>query len=83
VVNRAFIEIESLHRFELLDVSADEPQAANVLLLSGTLIMPTSFPRTRDLLEKRGFATQVLDMSELQKAEAGVTCCSVIFEDRH
>jgi dimethylargininase len=38
------------------------------------------FPKTCILLEERGFRVRAVDVSELQKAEAGVTCCSVIFE---
>jgi N-dimethylarginine dimethylaminohydrolase len=32
------------------------------------------------LLEKTGYRVLGIDVSELQKAEAGVTCCSVLFE---
>jgi dimethylargininase len=45
------------------------------------VILPTSFPKTRALLEERGFRVRTVDVSELQKAEAGVTCCSLIFAD--
>jgi dimethylargininase len=38
-----------------------------------------SFPKTRALLEERGFCVRTIDLSELQKAEAGVTCTSLIF----
>ena len=38
-----------------------------------------SSPRTADLLESRGLKVKRLGISELQKAEAGVTCLSVIF----
>jgi dimethylargininase len=40
---------------------------------------PASFPKTRALLEQRGFRVRTIDLSELQKAEAGVTCGSLIF----
>ncbi len=80
VVNRSWIDAEPLREFELLDVPEGEPAAANALLVSDLVIMPASFPGTRSLFEKRGFRIQSVDVSELQKAEAGVTCCSVIFE---
>jgi dimethylargininase len=41
--------------------------------------MPASFPRTHELLAHHGYSVQVVDVAELQKAEAGVTCMSVIF----
>ena len=80
LLNRAWVDAERLHGFELLDVPRDEPAAANVLLLNDILIMPGSFPKTVALLEKRGFRVRTIDVSELQKAEAGVTCCSLIFK---
>ncbi len=79
LVNRSWIEAERLRGFQLLDVPEEEPGAANALLLNDVVIMPVSFPKTRALLEERGFRVRTIDVSELQKAEAGVTCCSLIF----
>jgi dimethylargininase len=41
--------------------------------------MPAGFPETRQRLERAGFEVVTVDVSELQKAEAGVTCCSILF----
>ena len=81
LVNRSWIDAEQLRGFELLDVPEAEPAAANALLLNEVVIIPASFPETRALLEERGFRVRALEMSELQKAEAGVTCCSLILKD--
>lgn len=81
LVNRSWVDAEQLRGFELVDVSAEEPAAANALLLNNVVILPAFFPKTRALLENRGF-TQIIDVSELQKAEAGVTCCSLIFNSK-
>ena len=48
--------------------------AANALLLNNVVILPASFPKTCARLEKRRFRVRAIDVSELQKAEAGVTC---------
>ncbi len=53
---------------------------ATLLALGGTIIFPASFPRTRARLEARGFHVTPLDISELQKAESGLTCSSLLFE---
>lgn len=79
LINRAWIDAERFHGLRLIDVAPNEPGAANALLVGGVIITPASFPNTRALLEKRGFQVQTVDVSELQKAEAGVTCCSIIF----
>lgn len=78
LVNRDWIDPQPLRQFELFDVPAKEPDASNVLSIKGTILMPASFPETRRLLEDRGLRVRAIDLSELQKAEAGVTCCSLI-----
>jgi dimethylargininase len=83
LVNRSWVDVEPLSGFELLDVPEEEPAAANALLLNDVVIMPDSFPRTCALLEDRGFRVRTIDVSELQKAEAGVTCTSLIFAADH
>jgi dimethylargininase len=79
LVNRAWIDAEQFHGFELLDVPDEEPAAANALLIKEVVIIPASFPKTRALLDQRGFRVRTIDLSELQKAEAGVTCGSLVF----
>jgi len=81
LVNRSWIDVEPLSGFELLDVPEEESAAGNALLLNDVVIIPSSFPETRALLERQGFRVRTIDLSELQKAEAGVTCTSLIFND--
>jgi dimethylargininase len=78
LINRSWIDVEPLQGFELLYVADEEPNAANALLFNDVVILAEGFPKTRALLEERGFRVRTVDVSELQKAEAGVTCCSVI-----
>jgi dimethylargininase len=70
-------------QFEAVDpmpVDEQEPAAANCLRAGDRLILPAENPRTAALLRDRGFDVIELDVSELQKAEAGVTCMSLIDE---
>ncbi len=55
LVNRSLIDVEPLLQFDLIDVPDDESPAANALLIEDIVIMPASFPKTRALLEQRGF----------------------------
>ena len=63
-----------------LAVHESEPAAANCLRAGDRLILPAGNPRTAQRLRDRGFDVVELDVSELQKAEAGVTCMSLIDE---
>ncbi len=76
LVNRDWIDASAFDDYTLIDVA--EPWAADVLELGGVVLMPEGFPKTRDRLESAGFPVRTVDVSELQKAEAGVTCMSVI-----
>ena len=66
---------------EPLAVAAGETSAANCVRAGDRLILPAGNPRTAELLRKRDFHVVEVDVSELQKAEAGVTCMSLI-DDR-
>jgi dimethylargininase len=70
-----------LSGFRVVDVPAEEPRGANVLRVGGTLILPAAFPKTRLVLEGAGFQVTTVDVSEFAKAEGGVTCTSILFED--
>ena len=59
-------------------LAVEEPAAANCVRAGGRLILPAGNPRTADKLRNRGFFVVEVDVSELQKAEAGVTCMSLI-----
>jgi len=80
LANRAWFDAGAFSGYEWVDVAAEEPHAANALALGGAVIFPAAFPRTRERIEKCGFRVISLDISELQKAESGLTCSSLIFE---
>lgn len=63
-----------------IEVDPGEPHAANVVRVGNALLMPASFPRTCQRLRDAGFDVTTVDVSELQKAEGAVTCCSLLFE---
>jgi dimethylargininase len=66
--------------FAPLDVvEAPEASGANVLLLGGERVaVAASAPRTAQLLRDRGLEPVVLDISEFEAVEAGLTCLSVL-----
>ncbi len=80
LANRAWFDPTPFSGHEWIDVDPTEPHAANALSLSNTIIFPASFPRTRARIEAAGYHVTPLDISELQKAESGLTCSSLIFE---
>jgi len=82
LANRAWFNTAPFAAYDWIDVDPTEPHAANALAFGGTIIFPASFPRTRARLEAQSFHVTPLDISELQKAESGLTCSSLLFEQR-
>lgn len=61
-----------------LAVDEDEPFGANVVRAGDRLIYAAGSPNTARRLRERGFDVIEIDLSELQKAEAGGTCMSLL-----
>ncbi|MBZ5609187.1 MAG: dimethylargininase [Acidobacteriia bacterium] len=80
LANRAWIDPAPLEKLKIIDVPNEEARSANVLRVGNTLILPSAFPKTRDLLTQAGFQVRTVDVSEFAKAEGGVTCTSLLFE---
>ncbi len=78
--NREWFESSYMAGFEWIDVAEEEPHAANALPFGNSVILPASFPLTRARIEAHNFEVMPLDISELQKAESGLTCSSLLFE---
>jgi dimethylargininase len=80
LINPEWVDPEVFKGKEIMLVDPSEPHGANALLVGGTVLYPAAFPRTRRRLEARGLPVWNVDLSELAKAEGGVTCCSLIFD---
>jgi dimethylargininase len=80
LANREWVDLEPLAQFRIVDVAQGEDRGANVLALGGSVIVPACFPKTAEIVAGTGRKVRLLDVSELMKAEAGVTCSSLIFE---
>ena len=79
LVNRNWVDPTRFAGLRPVDVPAEEPDGGNVLTIDGSVVLPEEHSRTADLLERRGWHTVRVPTSELIKAEAGVTCGSIIF----
>ncbi len=80
LANPAWLDRETLPGFELVAVPRAEPDAANVLLVDGIVVMAAAHPQTADLVLRLGFEVRTAALSEFAKAEGAVTCLSLLFE---
>lgn len=78
LVNPDWVDLAPFAEFAQVAVDASEPHAANALRIGDGLVYPQGFPRTQARLVAEGLAPTIVDVSELQKAEGAVTCCSIV-----
>lgn len=79
LVNPGWVRGEDLGAFRLVEVDRREPFGANVLPSGAALLVSASAPRTRERVERAGYTTTAVDISEFEKAEGGLTCLSLRF----
>ncbi len=80
LLNPEWVDARQFPGFETVAVDPREAFGANALRLDDILIYSASYPNTLRRLKSRGFRVETLEVDELEKAEAGVTCCSLIFK---
>lgn len=83
LVNPAWVDVSLFGKMDILEVDPFEPYGANILWIGEGAIYPANFPRTQKrvyvALENLGIRLSIVEVSEFQKAEGAVTCCSLIF----
>lgn len=62
----------------LIEAAPAEASGADILPVNGTVVIAASAPETRERVARAGFDTEAVDVSEFEKAEAGVTCLSLL-----
>lgn len=79
LVNHDWLDMEPISGFRKINIAPGESGSANCLSLNEVIYLPEGYPRTSEILTKHGYMVQNIDISELQKAEGGLTCSSIIF----
>ncbi len=80
LVNPTWLDLDALRHVQLVQVPSAEPLGANVLRLPQGILANAAFPRTLDLMKAEGHTVRDIEISEFLKAEAGLTCLSLIFD---
>jgi dimethylargininase len=80
IANPKWLDLSLFKGCNIVEVPEDESFGGNVLVVNGTVLMNAAYPRTIDLVASLGFKIQTVDISEFEKAEAGLTCMSLIFK---
>jgi len=78
LANPAWVDLAPFSDYRVIRVAKGEPFAANSLRLGEELLYPAEHVLTAELLRAEGFAPILTPISELAKAEAGLTCLSLL-----
>ncbi|HKR09086.1 MAG TPA: hypothetical protein VJS39_07855 [Gemmatimonadaceae bacterium] len=78
LLNSAWVDSSSFKGMHQIEVHPSEPFAANALWVGENVIYPRTYDKTRARLEEVGLNVHLVETDELQKAEGGVTCCSIL-----
>lgn len=82
VVNPEWVDGKAFEDVEPIPVDECEPFAANTLTLSGTSLVGAAFKKTEHRLRQAGITTRRVDISELSKADVGLTGLALLLEPR-
>lgn len=82
-VNPEWVDLTPLKGFNLVCTPPEEPWSANVLRVGETVCLQAGFPAAAELIQRLARRVEIIDTSELRKAEAGLTCSSIIFESSY
>lgn len=80
LLNPLWIDPSPFADFSVLAIDKQEPFAANTLTLNGTTLVSADYPRTAERLAAREVKIRPLAIGELHKAEAGLTCLSIVLD---
>jgi len=78
LINSRHVERQQFPGMRFIEVDEAEPFGANALMLGSDVIYSRSYPRTAEILRRHGIRVHTVAMSETEKAEGAVTCCSLL-----
>jgi len=70
---------DAFPQFDHVIVPDKETQAANMLIVGRHAIVPAGYPETAALVRQCGFEIHLVEISEFEKRDGGVTCSSLLF----
>lgn len=77
LLNPAWVDADVFGEHDAILIDPDEPFGANTLTIGDIVMVQANAPRTAEKLERLGFELCVVDISQFNLVEAGLTCLSV------
>lgn len=74
-----FVSKEEFKKYNIIEINANESYAANCIWVNNRVLIPKGFPKAKTTIEKFGYQTIEVDVSEFQKLDGGLSCLSLRF----
>ena len=79
ILAEGYLDDKIFSQYDKIIVPKEEEYCANCLVVNKKVLIPKGFPKTKSLIESKGFYVIELEMSETKKADGALTCSSIIF----
>lgn len=74
-----FVTKGDFKNFNIIEIDERESYAANCIWVNNKVLVPMGFPKAKSAIEKAGYKTIEVDVSEFQKLDGGLSCLSLRF----
>ena len=79
LISGEFLQMQIFENFEHLRLPIQESYASNSVWINEKVLVPHGFPIASEKIQELGYETIVLDVSEFQKLDGGLSCLSLRF----
>lgn len=79
LISGEFVRKPEFEKYSRIIVDENEQYAANSLWINGNVLVPSGFNETKNKIEKAGYKTIEIDVSEFRKLDGGLSCLSLRF----
>jgi dimethylargininase len=79
LISGEFVRNPEFEKYARIIVEENEQYAANSLWVNGNVLVPKGFNQTKHKIERAGYKTIEIDVSEFRKLDGGLSCLSLRF----
>jgi dimethylargininase len=79
VLMEEMADLEQFRGYKIILASPDETYAANCVRVNDHVLFPAGYPKLETRVQRQGFKTLPLEMSEFAKMDGGLSCLSLRF----
>lgn len=80
VISHGYFDEKIFSEYHKIIAPEKEAYSANCLSVNGKVLIQKGYPNTKKLIEREGFETMEIEISEFRKGGGSLTCLSIIFE---